>query len=360
MTKHYSINICYTLLLTFLFASCNGQVKKESSHQGTTISTATSKLIKAQTSNEADNVHAIMQDKEGFIWVATTADGVYKHDGKTFTNFTTNDGLNSNCVLALLQDKTGNIWLGTDKGLNRFDGRKFSQIPAKTSTEFYNPKPNTEFSVNSILQDKTGLFWIATETGIFNYDGKNVTPFIDKQNIINPNKFNPQAVTNAMQDKKCNIWFTTRGEGIYRFDGSEILNFQPDGLGWFFKIFEDDKGNILVGNRVGDGIYKFDGNNFVHHWQSLGLKNYVISSMVQDKKGNIWFGTEADDASTREINGGLWCYNGSTLKNFTSKDGLDDVRVFTVFEDRSGNIWIGGRNTTLSKYDGKTFISCSR
>jgi uncharacterized protein YceK len=66
------VNIFFTLLVTLLISSCHGQVKTESSKQDTSISVLQSKLIKSQNSNEGDNVHSIIQDKEGFIWFATT------------------------------------------------------------------------------------------------------------------------------------------------------------------------------------------------------------------------------------------------------------------------------------------------
>jgi ligand-binding sensor domain-containing protein len=357
---YLTTNLYSFFLVTMFLSSCNGQVKTNLPEQQTIVSAGQPKLIKSQSSNEADNVHCILQDKEGDIWFATTRDGVYRYDGKTFINYTTKDGLNSNCVFSMLQDKAGNIWFGTNNGLSRFDGKTFSYIPIsvnKTNPIVKNTINN--IGVNTILQDKKGTFWLATESGVICYDGKEFSNFIDNPSIINPSKFNPKTVTNIIEDKKGNIWFTTRQEGIYRFDSSEIVNFQPDGLAWFFNIFEDNNGNIWVGNRNGDGVYQFNGKTFTNQWQNLGLNRYVIYSMIQDKAGNIWFGTEADETSKRETNGGIWCYDGTTLKNFKIKDGLDNNSIFSVFEDKIGNIWIGGRNTSLSKYDGKTFINFS-
>jgi ligand-binding sensor domain-containing protein len=210
MTDFKTVTFFTTLLVTMFLSSCNGQVKKAIPKQETTISVVQPKLIKSQNSNESNNVHSIIQDKEGFIWFATTGDGVYRYDGKTFTNFTTKDGLNSNCVLSMLQDHSGNIWLGTDNGLSRFDGKTFYQIPITTNTNLFYNQPSRNISVSSILQDKKGIFWLACEeNGVYNYNGNNFTWFIDKQNINNPNKFDPKTVTNVMEDKKGHIWFTT-------------------------------------------------------------------------------------------------------------------------------------------------------
>jgi ligand-binding sensor domain-containing protein len=346
----------YSIILGTMFLfTCSGQLKTK---QQATISVEQAKLMMPHSSNEGDNVHRVIQDRTENLWFATTGNGVYRYDGKTFTNFTTKDGLLSNGVFAMLQDKTGKIWFGTDHGLSCFDGKTFSQIPITFNENRIGNFEKVQASnifVNTILQDKKGMFWFASESGVFCYDGKEFTWFIDNPNIVNAKKINPKNVIGMIEDKKGNIWFTTRAEGVYCFDGSELVNYQPNNLKWFYSIFEDSKGNIWVGNRAGDGVYQFDGKNFTSQLTNLGLNEAVVYSMIQDNAGNIWFGTEADDVSKRQSTGGIWRYDGKKLKNFTTADGLSNNAIFTVFEDRNRHLWIGGRNTSLSKYDGKTF-----
>ena len=81
--------------------------------------------------------------------------------------------------------------------------------------------------------------------------------------------------------------------------------------------------------------------------------------MAEDKWGNIWFGTEHGNMTKREAMGGVWRYDGNSFKNFITKDGLGNMSVFSIVEDRAGNIWVGTRNTGLYRYDGKTFTSFS-
>lgn len=67
--------------------------------------------------------------------------------------------------------------------------------------------------------------------------------------------------------------------------------------------------------------------------------------MLEDKDGKIWIGTEA----------GVCLYDGKTLTCFTTKDRLINNDVWSIWEDRAGNLWVGTRNTGLCSYDGKTF-----
>jgi len=80
--------------------------------------------------------------------------------------------------------------------------------------------------------------------------------------------------------------------------------------------------------------------------------------VFEDKAGNLWFGTELGSGELNE-DGGLWRYDGKTFIRFTRKDGLCHNGVYSIVEDIKGNLWIGTRNTTLCRFDGKTFTTFS-
>ena len=80
-----------------------------------------------------------------------------------------------------------------------------------------------------------------------------------------------------------------------------------------------------------------------------GLIRNSIASMVEDKKGNMWFGTSS----------GLSRFDGKTFQCFSTKDGLTNNSVWSILEDKSGDLWIDTRNTGLSRYDGKTITRFS-
>ncbi|MBI3233262.1 MAG: hypothetical protein HYZ42_04360, partial [Bacteroidetes bacterium] len=138
MTHYFSNKSIYSLLLVFIFlTSCKGQGKTETQTYDTDglISSFTGqpKLTKTQGSNEYQSVRCAIQDRKGNIWFGTTAEGVYKYDGKLFTQFTMKEGLTSNCVWSILEDKTGNIWFGTGNGICRTEGNTIISIPINTN-----------------------------------------------------------------------------------------------------------------------------------------------------------------------------------------------------------------------------------
>ena len=71
-------------------------------------------------------IRTMMEDNNGNLWFGTGRNGVYRYDGKSFVNLTTEDGLINDSVFAIVEDKAGNLWFGTrNVGLYRYDGKSF-------------------------------------------------------------------------------------------------------------------------------------------------------------------------------------------------------------------------------------------
>src|SRR4051812_18718400 len=113
--------LCALLQLLIFANLCNAQDKVKQKQSGAnkpkTIQAGRPKLVKTQNTNQYANVHCGLQDKVGNLWFGTTGEGVYRYDGKSFTNFTAKDGLGNNNIWCILEDKTGDIWFGTRSGI---------------------------------------------------------------------------------------------------------------------------------------------------------------------------------------------------------------------------------------------------
>lgn len=364
-------NPIFSLLLVFVFFTGNGQTTSkqpdETVLEKLSFTSKNIRLTKTQGSGEYHQVCCSLRDKSGNIWFGTTGEGVYRYDGKVFTQFTKKDGLCGNGIFFILQDKSGDIWFGSKEAISRFDGKRFTNIliPSSIGINFLsdnssNNKPSTKNELWSMMQDRSGKIWLGTTDGIYCFDGRSFTRFLDNKRILNTGNVNLKWTQCIFEDKSGNIWFGSwvlANEGICRYDGKSITQYKPYGEGWVRSILEDKNGVLLIVTRH-NGVCSFDGKYFTNFTEKGGLQNASITSALEDKAGNLWLGTELGSGELKE-DGGLWLYDGRSFTRFTRKDGLCHNGVFSIVEDSDGKIWVGTRNTDLCRFDGKTFTSFS-
>ncbi|MEJ7644649.1 MAG: two-component regulator propeller domain-containing protein [Chryseolinea sp.] len=355
----------FTFLTIIIFGTaCNGPVNKdlpkEKVSESNILSAAHPKLIKTIGDPRYGNVQCSLQDRAGNLWFGTTENGLYKYDGKSFSQFLVANGLNSNNIFSILEDKGGKIWIGTEAGLCLYDGKSFVkiQIPLpKNLPPNKNQYYRNSHRIFSIMQAKSGKLWFATIDGVYIYDGKSFTPFIVNEAAVGFLNSNNN-VEQILEDKAGNIWFGGRtNEGVYRYDGKSVIHIKIKELSsilydsnrinhvWAWPQLQDKNGNIWFSNW--GGAYRYDGKSFTSFTKKDGLSG--VTRILEDKKGNLWFGGGA----------GLARYDGKSFTRFTTKDGLLNNSIWSILEDKTGKLWVGTRETGLYLCDGKTFITYS-
>ncbi|HYK47167.1 MAG TPA: two-component regulator propeller domain-containing protein, partial [Parafilimonas sp.] len=108
-------------------------------------------------------------------------------------------------------------------------------------------------------------------------------------------------------------------------------------------LLQDKNGNIWFATWEG-GAMRYDGKNFAYFTQKEGLISNELQCIFEDRSGNVWFG-----------GWGVSKYDGKNFTNFGEREGFTNDAVACILEDRSGNIWFGADNTGVWKYDGKNF-----
>ena len=329
------------------------------------------KLIKTQGSGEHDNIHAMLQDKKGDLWFATTGEGVHRYNGKGFIQYTQKDGLSSNTVYSMIEDSSGTIWFGTDKGASRYDGKSIASVPFTFDSQgrrflvgqTLSNVPEATSEVYSIMQVKSGSLWFGTINGLYCYDGSKFSRLLDDVQLINTENLRLKKIQCMLQDRNGIIWLGSglgETEGLLRFDGQSITTVKPKIDGWIRHILQDKAGTIWLSTRI-QGIWRDKGDGFA----KLTIQDDNVTkllqanqALMQDSKGNIWFGG-SETQSTVQTTNGIWRYDGVKFKNFTVKDGLNGYSVWSLLEDSNGHIWIGTRNTGLTRFDGDRFETLS-
>jgi ligand-binding sensor domain-containing protein len=195
-----------------------------------------------------------------------------------------------------------------------------------------------------VFQAKNGHHWFGSDgQGVFRYDGKTLTRFSTKDGLPH------DAVRGIQEDKVGNIYITTNG-GFSQFDGVKFATLvvsSDSGKGW--KLGPDD-----VWLSAG-APYRYDGKTLYRlqlpttelgeAWIAKHPKDkfpfasspYDIFSMYQDRKGNMWFGTGA---------AGVCFYDGKSFGWIEEKDVTEyhygpANGVRSILEDKEGKFWLG-------------------
>ena len=227
--------------------------------------------------------------------------------------------------------------------------------------------------VTAIHRDPDGTLWLGTVGGVSRYDGKEFKTFTQKDGLVD------NRVLAINQDSDGVMWFGT-WNGLSRYDGKEFRTFtQKDGLAdnYAFAIHSDPDGTLWVG---GGGVSRYDfdtpsagfdtqatqpkpqskdGNQFLNFTTKDGLTDNNVRAIYSDKDGVMWFGTGIGSAL---VGRGVSRYDGKTFVNCTrspatsATDGLADNSVLAIYRDPDGVIWFGTWGG-LSQYDEKSFVN---
>ena len=103
-------------------------------------------------------VFSLIVAKDQTIWAGTWGGGVSHYDGKTWTNYTKNEGLAGNIVYSVAQDNNGDLWFGTNNGLSHYDGKTWETI-----TRAHGILDN---SVYAIADTGNNHIWVGTRNGV--------------------------------------------------------------------------------------------------------------------------------------------------------------------------------------------------
>ena len=250
-----------------------------------------------------------------------------KNNSYLFEHISELDGLGNNNVLFVTQDSKGFIWVGTEGGLNKYDGHRFKHYR-------HDPKDSLSISdnyVTSLCELSHNKYLVGTMNGlnIFNPEKGTFKPY-----NLEPTGFdNYNWVTCIVPSKNGGAWIGSRS-GLYRYQDSYNT------ISW------------LTHENRKEYIFQTDDLELLHYKNenTLGkqLNDDAISSVLEDKKGNVWiatdFGGVANGALHKMEPGQYFDYPEISKKlKFDEEKNENSIGKFpaSLFEDKNGNIWLG-------------------
>ncbi|MBL7959503.1 hypothetical protein JNL27_04610 [bacterium] len=311
-------------------------------------------------------------------------------------------GLSQNTVTCIFQDSRGYLWIGTQNGLNRYDGYSIKVY----KRNFNNENCISNNGINSIYEDNGKKLWIATNNGLNMFDPDSG---IFKQFVVSENDSNTLSgnfIRDVCQDRQGNYWIATRGRGLdmydarlgrfrnYRNDPKNLRSLSSNAL---TSVCIDVSGNLWIGTW-GGGLNKFNTADqsfvtFRHHPQYVNsiASDYIVK-LYSDSLGNIWITTQNGlsklDTQTNtfqsykytsnkydsmvfsllpDINGKLWLgtsdglirydseKQGNETKYLINSQGAGSQEITCLFRDRSGIIWMGTSRSGIMRITPQKF-----
>lgn len=327
-------------------------------------------------------------------------------DALGFEHLTAHDGLAQNTATSILQDSRGFLWIGSEGGLNRFDGYEFKVF--KPDPEDSKSLPSTQ--VWTLFEDSTGVLWVGTYAGLARFDRVTETFDCFRHDPMQPDSLSDDSVRSILKDSRGDLWVGTKG-GLNRMITDPGETTQPTSVrfehfvndpddpaslsaNFVRSLHEDEKGRLWVGTNGGLNLFDPETGSFWHFGSSEGAASGVAVQAIESALADdLWVGTlnrglnrfdpntgefthvrlsgdqtegsESILALTHDRSGTLWVgtYGGGLVlldptslaslrveDNPPSSESLGDDIVWSIFEDSSGIVWVG-TSKGLAKYN---------
>jgi len=327
----------------------------------------------------AKGLTTIKCDNDGTIWCGIFGGQFFSYNGNGFTPIEiSNSPLTSNHAYPLFTDNQNNVWIGSKKNTIKSSLLGSEEVFDK--------------EVKSGVQDSNGAIWLAFAIGdtcLLKMDGNESMVFDSINSPFNTYIRSKKSISHLHADNLNHIWVSTKGNGLYKFDGENFINYTSvnsqlpsDAVNW---TVSDKDYNLWGGTS--NGLFKFDGSNWtIWNTENSTLPTAEVTQLFIDSDGILWFSPwgegltkfdgqvfvnyNADNSGLlnnivsgiAEHGGKMWLTgDGGGLVSFDkmnkweaykqSNSGITGNRAQGIIKDKNGNLWIGNWDAGISVYN---------
>ena len=289
-------------------------------------------------------VEVLFQDSKGYIWLGTN-DGLNRYNGYEYKIYNYEENQNSishNGITDIAEDKDGNIWVGTVQGIN-----KLNPYTEEIINYTENNSKIKDDSITEIVVTKDNKVLAGSYEGISIYNEKKDC----FETVLNvDNKILSNNVYSIDIDSDNNIWIGTdlgvnKISKDFKVLESYPINDEENYLGnsEIYKIYCDDKNNLVWAGSSQSGLFKINKTtNEITAYKNnpedeKSLPSNQIGDVLRDSKNNLWVATSNGLAYYDENNDNFDVYKNKIY----DKNSLVYDHVKSLMEDKEGIIWVG-------------------
>ena len=331
------------------------------------------------------------------VWLGVICTGLWlplcgqKDAAIPFFRIAKETGISHSAIRQVVQDADGYLWIGTEDGLNRFDGRKMVVF----NSEPDNPKSLSSNFIEDIAFDAAGNIWVATISGLNKLDPTlgYFERFLPEENEANSLPF--PAIQTIKPDDAGRIWIggkqlacldtaTKRfqvwdipadgtpvngalvesivdispqelllatGRGLFRFHKEQgafthiPLPIPPSRNPRVIRVFHDSQDRIWASTM--NGLFQLDRTyQVLAHYQAdpddpNSVSDHDLSVIMEDPAGYLWFGSFSQGLNRLDPTTGQFQHYRNDAKD---EQSLSDNIIWSMLVDQQGSMWVGTNN----------------
>ena len=312
----------------------------------------------------SESISALFGDRNGALWISVVGKGIACLQDGSLRTFAEPDDLASDKLPALSQDPAVQAWLSARNDRLTFRAGSWLSRPSQV--------PPTGSEVLSVQRSRNGSVWLAYPRRLVKlpdaggalagasypwgreFSSALVTALAEDHNgqlwvgTINnglycstsPGEYSPvkregplaqNLISAILEDREGLIWIGTYRGGLFRIKPRTVTTLLPPGAGEVNvqTVCAARDGSVWLGTG-GGGLYRYAEGKFTRYAEPEGLANLAICAVFEDRRTNLWAGTW----------GGLFHLEAGRFRRVVPATNFPD-RVLALYEDRAGSLWVG-------------------
>ncbi len=297
-------------------------------------------------------VNDIVEDEYGYLWLGTNGGGLCKFNGTDFEILTKKNGLLENLIIGLYSDNNYNLWIANQKGITKYNGKTYQYI-IKSDTALYQDRVQ-------FLETIDGSIWVVARevSGIrklIRINDDKVTDYTKKY----PELSKQNKIFFVCKEGVHSLYVST-SNGLYSVDSNKVKKVSSIGNEDIsnritIPIIQDKYRNVWAIEMDRPDQMKLKRYNFNGEVEEIKWPNSIqlqrIFRVYEDRQGAIWISVASQ---------GIIKFKDDTYKIYNKQNGLNAKLITSFCEDREGNMWLGSSGSGVLKYGGDRFISFNK